>query len=239
MNPQDLDKLFRDALGEGRAQPRPDSWARVAAGLPSAAANAPAKPKRRVLWYRYAAAASVVLAAAGLWRTIQAPSAVAPTNHAVLELITEANVPAAPSAAQPNRPVLQPEPTTVDRPEPSAAALPPVRTEAPSSSKWALAYLEPLERSVQDDAVPLLKRRVAAPEDLAVAEKPVPRYRQLASDVSQVWTAVNAYRSGEAQPQVTVEVHVPAGVLQRVQQTKMLAQNFNQSWSTFLPKRSL
>ncbi|MFZ9733092.1 MAG: hypothetical protein ACO3BA_06970, partial [Schleiferiaceae bacterium] len=68
MNPQDLDKLFRDALGEGRAQPRPDSWARVAAGLPSAAANAPAKPKRRVLWYRYAAAASVVLAAAGLWR---------------------------------------------------------------------------------------------------------------------------------------------------------------------------
>ena len=38
MSQKDLDKLFRDALGEGRAQPRPDSWARVAAGLPSAAA---------------------------------------------------------------------------------------------------------------------------------------------------------------------------------------------------------
>jgi hypothetical protein len=75
-------------------------------------------------------------------------------------------------------------------------------------------------------------------QSLAVAEKPVPRYLQLASEVNQVWSAVTAYRTGEAQPQVTVEVHVPASVLQRVQQTKMLAQNFNQSWSTILPRRS-
>ena len=67
MSQKDLDTLFRDALGEGRAQPRPDSWARVAAGLPSAAANGHAKPKRRVLWYRNTAVASLALAAAGLW----------------------------------------------------------------------------------------------------------------------------------------------------------------------------
>ena len=61
MSPKDVDKLFREALSEGQATPRPEAWARVAANLPKA------EPKRRTLWWPYAAAASVAIAAVGTW----------------------------------------------------------------------------------------------------------------------------------------------------------------------------
>ena len=60
MSPKDVDKLFREALNEGQANPRPEAWARVAASLPKAEPEA--EPKRRTLWWPYAAAASVVIA---------------------------------------------------------------------------------------------------------------------------------------------------------------------------------
>ena len=66
MSSQDVDKLFRDALDQGQATPRPEAWARVAKGLPKA------QPKRRTLWWPYAAAASVAIAAVSTW-WIQAP----------------------------------------------------------------------------------------------------------------------------------------------------------------------
>ncbi|MDP4833415.1 MAG: hypothetical protein NWQ98_01855, partial [Schleiferiaceae bacterium] len=65
MSPKDLDKLFREALSEGQATPRPEAWARVAASLPKAEPEA--QPKRRTLWWPYAAAASVAIAAVGTW----------------------------------------------------------------------------------------------------------------------------------------------------------------------------
>ena len=61
MSSQDVDKLFRDALDQGQATPRPEAWARVAKGLPKA------QPKRRTLWWPYAAAASVAIAAVSTW----------------------------------------------------------------------------------------------------------------------------------------------------------------------------
>lgn len=69
MSSQDVDKLFRDALDQGQATPRPEAWARVSANLPKAQQKAQqkAKPKRRTLWWPYAVAASVAIAAVSTW----------------------------------------------------------------------------------------------------------------------------------------------------------------------------
>ncbi len=77
MSPKDLDKLFRDALSEGQAAPRPEAWARVAQGLPQA------QPKRRRLWWPYAAAASVAIAAVGMW-WMQASRQRVPSNQSLV-----------------------------------------------------------------------------------------------------------------------------------------------------------
>ena len=82
MSSQDVDKLFRDALDQGQATPRPEAWARVSANLPKAQQMAQQKvqPKRRTLWWPYAAAASVAIAAVSTW-WIQAPSPEAASNQ--------------------------------------------------------------------------------------------------------------------------------------------------------------
>lgn len=69
MSPKDVDKLFREALSEGQGTPRPEAWARVAANLLEAEQKAQqkAQPKRRTLWWPYAAAASVAIAAVSTW----------------------------------------------------------------------------------------------------------------------------------------------------------------------------
>ena len=76
MSTHKVDELFRKALGEGQATPRPEAWARVAEGLP----KAPIQAKRRTLWWPYAAAASVAIAAVGTW-WIQAPRQQASGNQ--------------------------------------------------------------------------------------------------------------------------------------------------------------
>ena len=64
------------------------------------------------------------------------------------------------------------------------------------------------------------------------------RYAELASNLMDAWSTVRSIRESNVPPQVTVEVHVPAAVLQRLNQTKELAENLTESWSTFQSKHS-
>ncbi len=253
MSQKDLDTLFRDALGEGRAQPRPDSWARVAAGLPSAAANGHAKPKRRVLWYRYTAVASLALAAAGLWWA--RPSETTPNlSVAATSLAQEASPrQEAPPRQEASSPQLAPTAPSPRRssvgtaPERRAGANPAALSPAKAmpnkfgSVRAELAFLERMSPVDFDERVPLIPVRERPAEAAAYAantETPRRRYTQLASNLQDVWSTVRSIRESEASPQVHVEVHVPAAVLQRLNQTKELAENLTESWSTFQSKHS-
>jgi hypothetical protein len=95
-----------------------------------------------------------------------------------------------------------------------------------------------MEADALEESVPLLKRRAVVAVQTPALEVPRPRYLQLAANVQNVWTAVQEYREAEVPAEVTVEVHLPAPVLQRINQTKMLASNLNQSWSTLQSRRS-
>ena len=95
-----------------------------------------------------------------------------------------------------------------------------------------------MEADALEESVPLLKRQVMAVVQTPAPKVPRPRYLQLAANVQNVWTAVQEYREAEVPAEVTVEVHLPAPVLQRINQTKMLASNLNQSWSTLQSRRS-
>ena len=95
-----------------------------------------------------------------------------------------------------------------------------------------------MEADALEESVPLLKRQVMAVVQTPAPKVPRPRYLQLAANVQNVWTAVQEYREAEVPAAVTVEVHLPAPVLQRINQTKMLASNLNQSWSTLQSRRS-
>lgn len=237
MSQKDLDTLFRDALGEGRAQPRPDSWARVAAGLTSEPANSPAKPKRRVLWYRYAAVASVVLAAAAWWwARPEIPSSAMPAAHlAVAALPSE-------SAEVQTEPAPVPAPATqqpLSSPGPSVHALDCPMPNKFESARADVAFLERMSPVETEEWVPLIPPRLRPAEAAAYAihpEAPRRRYAELANNLQDVWSTVRSLRESEASPQVIVEVHVPAAVLQRINQTKELAENLTESWSTYQSK---
>jgi hypothetical protein len=95
-----------------------------------------------------------------------------------------------------------------------------------------------MEADALEESVPLLKRRAVVAVQAPAPEVPRARYLQLAANVQNVWTAVKDYREAEVPAEVTVEVHLPAHVLQRINQTKMLASNLNQSWSTLQSRRS-
>lgn len=247
MSQKDLDKLFRDALGEGRAQPRPDSWARVAAGLPSAAANGRAKPKRRVLWFRYAAVASLALAAAGLWWA--RPSETTPNLSVAATSLAHEATPRQ-EASSPQLAATAPSPrrsSVGTAPErlvgANLAALSPAKAMPNKfgSVRAELAFLERMSPVDFDERVPLIPVRERPAEAAAYAansETPRRRYAQLASNLQDVWSTVRSIRESEASPQVHVEVHVPAAVLQRLNQTKELAENLTESWSTFQSKHS-
>ena len=101
-----------------------------------------------------------------------------------------------------------------------------------------VAFLPRMEADALEESVPLLKRRAVVAVQTPAPEVPRPRYLQLAANVQNVWTAVQEYREAEVPAEVTVEVHLPAPVLQRINQTKMLASNLNQSWSTLQSRRS-
>ncbi len=253
MSQKDLDTLFRDALGEGRAQPRPDSWARVAAGLPSAAANGHAKPKRRVLWYRYTAVASLALAAAGLWwarPSETTPNLSVAATSLAHEAISrqeatprqEASSPqSAPTAPSPRRSSVGTAPERRAGANPAALSPAKAMPNKFGSVRAELAFLERMSPVDFDERVPLIpvrERPAEAAAYAAISETPRRRYAQLASNLQDVWSTVRSIRESEASPQVHVEVHVPAAVLQRLNQTKELAENLTESWSTFQSKHS-
>jgi hypothetical protein len=249
MSPKDLDKLFREALSEGLATPRPEAWARVAASLPKAEPEA--QPKRRTLWWPYVAAASVTIAAVGTWWML-ASRPEAASN----QLLVSSNQPPATSHQQPvtsNQQPVTSNQSQVARNQQPAASNQQLATsnQLPATSNQQLvtsysndfalfdvAFLPRMEADALEESVPLLKRQVMAVVQTPAPKVPRPRYLQLAANVQNVWTAVQEYREAEVPAEVTVEVHLPAPVLQRINQTKMLASNLNQSWSTLQSRRS-
>ena len=221
MSSQDVDKLFRDALDQGQATPRPEAWARVAKGLPKA------QPKRRTLWWPYAAAASVAIAAVSTW-WIQAPR---------------------PEAASSQQPATSNQQQVASGQQPSASSKQPASSsQQPAASilmrmdRFDLAFLPRMEAESFEELVPLLDRQVVVSVQAPSPEVPRPRYLQLAANVQNVWSAVRQYREAEVPAQLTLEVRLPAPVLRRINQTKMLASNLNQSlnqsWSTLYSRRS-
>lgn len=238
MSSNDIDKLFRDALSEGQATPRPDAWARVAASLPKA------QPKRRTLWWPYAAAASVAIAAVGTW-WMQASRPEAASNQLLVSSNqkpeTSSQLPKTsrqPPATGNEQPVTSNQPPATSNQQPVTSNQQLVARYSKDFDLFDVAFLPRMEADALEESVPLLKRQVMAVVQTPAPEVPRPRYLQLAANVQNVWTAVQEYREAEVPAEVTVEVHVPAPVLQRINQTKMLASNLNQSWSTLQSRRS-
>lgn len=238
MSSNDIDKLFRDALSEGQATPRPEAWARVAANLPKA------EPKRRTLWWPYAAAASVAIAAVGTW-WMQASRQRVPSNQS---LVTSNQPPATryQQQATSNESLATSRQSLVARNQSLVTGDQQLVTsnqqlvarDSKDFDLFDVAFLPRMEADALEESVPLLKRQVMAVVQTPAPEVPRPRYLQLAANVQNVWTAVQEYREAEVPAEVTVEVHLPAPVLQRINQTKMLASNLNQSWSTLQSRRS-
>ena len=235
MSSQDVDKLFRDALDQGQATPRPEAWARVAKGLPKA------QPKRRALWWPYAAAASVAIAAVSTW-WIQAPRPEAASSQqpatsnqqqvASNQQQVTSNQQLAASYQQP----------AASNQQPADSSQQPAASNQKRMDRFDLAFLPRMEAESFEELVPLLDRQVVVAVQAPSPEVPRPRYLQLAANVQNVWSAVRQYREAEVPANVSVEVHLPAPVLRRINQTKMLASNLNQSlnqsWSTLYSRRS-
>ena len=229
MSSQDVDKLFRDALDQGQATPRPEAWARVSANLPKAQQmdQQKAQPKRRTLWWPYAAAASVAIAAVSTW-WIQAPSPEAASNQ--LPATSEQQ-----PAASNQQPVASNQQLVASNQLPAA-------TNQKRMDRFDLAFLPRMEAESFEELVPLLDRQVVVVVQTPAPEVPRPKYLQWAANVQNLWSAVQEYREAEVPANLSVEVHVPAPVLRRINQTKTLASNFNQSlnqsWSTLQSRRS-
>ena len=223
MSFQDVDKLFRDALSEGQGTPRPEAWARVAKGLP----KAPVQSKRRTLWWPYAAAASVAIATVSTW-WIQASRPEAARSQ---QLVASTQHPA-PSTQQP----------VSSNQQPAASSQQPVASNQKPMDRFDLAFLPRMEAESFEEIVPLLDRQVVVAVQAPAPEVPRPKYLQWAANVQNLWSAVQEYREAEVPANVSVEVHLPAPVLRRLNQTKTLASNFNQSlnqsWSTLQSRRS-
>ena len=236
MSSQDVDKLFRDALDQGQATPRPEAWARVSANLPKAQQmdQQKAQPKRRNLWWPYAAAASVAIAAVSTW-WIQAPSPEAASNQQ--------------PATSNQQPVASNQQLVASNQLPATSSQQLVaRIQLPAASnqkrmdRFDLAFLPRMEAESFEELVPLLDRQVVVVVQTPAPEVPRPKYLQWAANVQNLWSAVQEYREAEVPANLSVEVHLPAPVLRRINQTKTLASNFNQSlnqsWSTLQSRRS-
>ena len=232
MSSQDVDKLFRDALDQGQATPRPEAWARVSANLPKAQQKA--QPKRRTLWWPYAAAASVAIAAVSTW-WIQAPRPEAAFNQ--LPATSEQQ----PAASNQQLVVSNQLPATSSQQLVARIQLPAASNQK-RLDRFDLAFLPRMEAESFEELVPLLDRQVVVVVQTPAPEVPRPKYLQWATNVQNLWSAVQEYREAEVPANLSVEVHLPAPVLRRINQTKTLASNFNQSlnqsWSTLQSRRA-
>ena len=250
MSSQDVDKLFRDALDQGQATPRLEAWARVSANLPKAQQmdQQKAQPKRRNLWWPYAAAASVAIAAVSTW-WIQAPSPEAASNQQPAtsnqQLLASNQLPATsnqqPAASNQQLVVSNQLPATSSQQLVASIQLP-AATNQKRMDRFDLAFLPRMEAESFEELVPLLDRQVVVVVQTPAPEVPRPKYLQWAANVQNLWSAVQEYREAEVPANLSVEVHLPAPVLRRINQTKTLASNFNQSlnqsWSTLQSRRS-
>ena len=243
MSSQDVDKLFRDALDQGQATPRPEAWARVSANLPKAQQMAQQKvqPKRRTLWWPYAAAASVAIAAVSTW-WIQAPSPEAASNQ---QPATSEPQPATSNqqlVASNQQPVVRNQLPATSSQQLVASIQLPAASNQKRMDRFDLAFLPRMEAESFEELVPLLDRQVVVVVQTPAPEVPRPKYLQWAANVQNLWSAVQEYREAEVPANLSVEVHLPAPVLRRINQTKTLASNFNQSlnqsWSTLQSRRS-
>ena len=236
MSSQDVDKLFRDALDQGQATPRLEAWARVSANLPKAQQMDQQKtqPKRRTLWWPYAAAASVAIAAASTW-WIQAPRPEAASNQ--LPATSEQQ----PAASNQQLVVSNQLPATSSQQLVARIQLPAASNQK-RMDRFDLAFLPRMEAESFEELVPLLDRQVVVVVQTPAPEVPRPKYLQWATNVQNLWSAVQEYREAEVPVNLSVEVHLPAPVLRQINQTKTLASNFNQSlnqsWSTLQSRRS-
>jgi len=250
MSSQDVDKLFRDALDQGQATPRLEAWARVSANLPKAQQmdQQKAQPKRRTLWWPYAAAASVVIAAVSTW-WIQAPRPEAASNQQPAtsnqQLLASNQLPATSNQQL----VASNQQLVASNQLPATSSQQLVaRIQLPAASnqkrldRFDLAFLPRMEAESFEELVPLLDRQDVVVVQTPAPEVPRPKYLQWATNVQNLWSAVQEYREAEVPANLSVEVHLPAPVLRRINQTKTLASNFNQSlnqsWSTLQSRRS-
>ena len=235
MSSQDVDKLFRDALDQGQATPRPEAWARVAKGLPKA------QPKRRTLWWPYAAAASVAIAAVSTW-WIQAPRPEAASSQQPVTSNQQQVASNQQQVTSNQQPAASNQQPAASNQQPAASSQQPAASNQKRMDRFDLAFLPRMEAESFEELVPLLDRQVVVAVQAPSPEVPRPRYLQLAANVQNVWSAVRQYREAEVPANVSVEVHLPAPVLRRINQTKMLASNLNQSlnqsWSTLYSRRS-
>ena len=243
MSSQDVDKLFRDALDQGQATPRPEAWARVSANLPKAQQmdQQKAQPKRRTLWWPYAAAASVAIAAVSTW-WIQAPRPEAASNQ---QPATSEQQPAASNqqlVASNQQLVASNQLPATSSQQLVARIQLPAASNQKRMDRFDLAFLPRMEAESFEELVPLLDRQVVVVVQTPAPEVPRPKYLQWATNVQNLWSAVQEYREAEVPANLSVEVHLPAPVLRRINQTKTLASNFNQSlnqsWSTLQSRRS-
>jgi hypothetical protein len=108
--------------------------------------------------------------------------------------------------------------------------------------RFDLAFLPRMEAESFEELVPLLDRQVVVAVQAPSPEVPRPKYLKWAANVQNLWSAVQEYREAEVPANLSVEVHLPAPVLRRINQTKMLASNLNQSlnqsWSILYSRRS-
>ena len=230
MSSQDVDKLFRDALDQGQATPRPEAWARVSANLP----KPPVQSKRRTLWWPYAAAASVAIAAVSTW-WIQAPRPEAASNQQPATSNQQL-------VASNQQPVVSNQLPATSSQQLVARIQLPAANNQKRLDRFDLAFLPRMEAESFEELVPLLDRQVVVVVQTPAPEVPRPKYLQWATNVQNLWSAVQEYREAEVPVNLSVEVHLPAPVLRRINQTKTLASNFNQSlnqsWSTLQSRRS-
>lgn len=196
MEPEEIDKLFRDKLAGRPALPSPDAWMRLQQQLEP-------KKKEKTMWVYYAAASVVVLLMAGLFYFRTGQPASGPVIATVPAAQTPAPAPASEKGATeqmqvadsgPARPQAAPEPFPVQQ-QPAQAvtarAIAASKPQAPrartrttaSEAPVQLAANQPQQEISQEQPAAVLAALPASPStqtstapDLSIVEVKVQRH---------------------------------------------------------------
>jgi cytoskeletal protein RodZ len=191
MEPEEIDKLFRDKLAGRPALPSPDAWMRLQQKME------PPK-KERTMWIYYAAASVVVLLLAGL---VYFQNGMAPAGPAVATAprVTAPSRPTAP------HPIATPE---INRQLAPSLAQAPVSSPATSNSPVTAGALRPAKKR-QAQRLPARAPEAAAPA--LAASRPAPA-AEPATATPQTQPAVQPAALASAAPDLkVVEVVVTRG----------------------------